>query len=213
MFSGLPDLAALVPTSSDDICNAGTCAHQVPSRSSFKADITTSEGRTTSERRWHQCRQVGQPRKHGRSHFICNSSSYAHQVPSRSSFVADITTFEGWTSSDEVGTSAARSGSPENMVVAVLFATLAHMHIKFQVVPVSWPTSPHSTGELTSASWTSRHQCRQVGQPRKHARSRFICNRSLGTWRHPSSPSATTSYRPNFREVSVRCGTGVTSPW
>ena len=57
------------------------------------------------------------------------------------------TTFEGWTSSDEVGTSAARSGSPENMVVAVLFATLAHMHIKFQVVPVSWPTSPLSRVE------------------------------------------------------------------
>ena len=50
-------------------------------------------------------------------------------------------------SSDEVGTSAARSGSPENMVVAVLFATLAHMHIKFQVVPVSWPTSPLSRVE------------------------------------------------------------------
>ena len=50
--------------------------------------------------------------------------------------------FRGLTSSDEVGTSAARSGSPENMVVAILFATLAHLHIKFQVVPVSGSTSP-----------------------------------------------------------------------
>ena len=40
------------------------------------------------------------------------------------------------TTSDEVGISAAKSGSPENMVVAVLFATLASVHAKFQVVPV-----------------------------------------------------------------------------
>ena len=53
-------------------------------------------------------------------------------------------------SSDKVGISAARSGSPENMVVAVLFATLAHVHTKFQVVPVSWPTSPHSRVERSS---------------------------------------------------------------
>jgi hypothetical protein len=41
------------------------------------------------------------------------------------------------------------------MLIAFLFATLAHVHTKFQTVPVSWPTSPLSKEEQRQMKMSS----------------------------------------------------------
>ena len=106
MFSGFPDLMGV------NLVKYGDIGHEIgPTWNSITSPHSTVERRRT------KLALVTLGRADPKTWlylFICHAGSFAHQGSSRSSFVADITALDGRTTSNKVGVSAARSGSPKH---------------------------------------------------------------------------------------------------